>query len=278
VPAEGHPLTIWVKRPEAPRAAILLVHGRRFSGRPNFDLQVPGERRSLMDALFEHGYASHALDMRGYGGTPRDRTGWLTPERAASDVAAVLDWIARNERTSGAVRPVLLGYSRGSQVSLLCAQRYPERLSALILFGFGRDLDEPFPATPDPPLPGRIANTVLDASADFITPEAISKAAVAAYVREALATDSVAMDWARMHEFNATDPAQVKVPTLLLQCERDPRATTVKQTKLFSRLGTSDRMWMVMAGCDHAGHVEDSQPALVHAIASFLERPARRVR
>jgi len=274
--ADGHPLTLWGKRPPTPRAAILLVHGRRWSGRPNFDLQVPGERRSLMDALVERGYAAYALDMRGYGGTPRDQTGWLTPGRAAADVAIALDWIAQNEGNGGAGRPVLFGYSRGSSVSMLCAQQYPGKLSALVLFGFGRDVDERIPSTPDPALPPRVPNTAADGTADFITPEAISRAGVEAYVREALAANPVAVDWARMDEFNAIDPAQVKVPTLLLQCERDPLAVTAKQTKVFSRLAVSDRTWVVLPGCDHAGHVEDSQPQIVHAVAAFLDRPVRR--
>ena len=70
---------------------MVLLHGRTWSARPNFDLQVPGENLSLMDGLVEAGYAAFAVDLRGYGQTPRDETGWLNPDRAAKDLKAVLE-------------------------------------------------------------------------------------------------------------------------------------------------------------------------------------------
>ena len=88
-------LALWRKAPAQPRRSVLLIHGRTWSGRPDFDLQVPGESRSFMDALVAQGYAAYALDLRGYGATPRDATGFLTPERAAADVAAALRAIVR---------------------------------------------------------------------------------------------------------------------------------------------------------------------------------------
>src|SRR5262245_3416532 len=108
---DGFQLTLWRKAPAHPRRAILLIHGRTWSGRPDFDLQVPGEQRSFMDALVAQGYAAYALDLRGYGGTPRDASGFLTPVRAAEDVAAALRAIGD--------RPVLFGWSLGSMVAQL---------------------------------------------------------------------------------------------------------------------------------------------------------------
>ncbi|HSR96307.1 MAG TPA: alpha/beta fold hydrolase [Kofleriaceae bacterium] len=106
---DGFQITMWRKTPPQPRRSVLLVHGRTWSGRPDFDLQVPGESRSFMDALVAQGYAAYAIDLRGYGATPRDATGFLTPTRAAADVAAALRMIGD--------RPVLFGWSRGSMVS-----------------------------------------------------------------------------------------------------------------------------------------------------------------
>jgi alpha-beta hydrolase superfamily lysophospholipase len=97
VVVDGHPLTVWGKRPPSPRGAILLIHGRTWSSLPNWDLRVPGEDRSVMDALVRAGYAVYGLDQRGYGATPRDSSGVLTPNRAADDAAGVLEWIARRE-------------------------------------------------------------------------------------------------------------------------------------------------------------------------------------
>jgi alpha-beta hydrolase superfamily lysophospholipase len=109
---DGHPLTVWEKRGAGAGAGgvVLLLHGRTWSSLPDFDLQVPGEDLSLMDALAEAGYAVYALDARGYGDTPRDDTGWLTPDRMARDVAGVLGWIAGRE--DAAARPALFGWSQ----------------------------------------------------------------------------------------------------------------------------------------------------------------------
>ena len=79
----GHSLALWEKRAPQPKRAIVLVHGRTWSSLPDFDLQVSGEHRSLMDALVAKGYAVYALDLRGYGATARDRTGWNSPDQAA---------------------------------------------------------------------------------------------------------------------------------------------------------------------------------------------------
>ncbi len=80
--SDGHPMTVWARIPENPRGAVLLVHGRTWSSRPDFDLQVPGLHRSVMADLAAKGFAAYAVDQRGYGETPRDATGWLTPKRA----------------------------------------------------------------------------------------------------------------------------------------------------------------------------------------------------
>ena len=85
VSAAGHPVAVWEKSAAGADEAILLVHGRTWSALPDFDLQVEGEELSLMDGLVEAGYAVYAVDLRGYGETLRDESGWLTPGRAADD-------------------------------------------------------------------------------------------------------------------------------------------------------------------------------------------------
>src|ERR1700689_4515256 len=92
VMADGHPLAVWEKKAANPKGAILLLHGRTWSTLPDFDLQVPGEHRSLMDALVARGYSVYGLDLRGYGATPRDKTDWDTPNRSVEDLSAALAW------------------------------------------------------------------------------------------------------------------------------------------------------------------------------------------
>lgn len=269
VNADGHPVAVWEKRAEDAREAILLVHGRTWSAIPDFDLQVEGEELSLMDGLVEHGYAVYAIDLRGYGATPRDDSGWLTPDRAAADVAQVLEWIGA--RREWRIAPHLFGWSMGSVVSQLAAQRYPERLSSLTLFGYPRDLDEVTPADEADIEPQRLPNTAEAAASDFITPGSISRRAVDAYVTLALEADPVKTDIRGLDQYNALDATNVTVPTLVLQGEFDPIAPAEKQVKLFTRLGTAHKQWVVVPGGDHAAHLERPREYFIHVLVSFLE-------
>jgi pimeloyl-ACP methyl ester carboxylesterase len=273
VPADdGLPLSLWAREVPKPKGVIVLLHGRTWSAVPDFDLQVPGDQRSVMQSLNARGYSAFALDMRGYGKTPRDATGWLTPDRAVRDVAEVIEWLAKEKKIQ---RPVLLGWSYGSLVSQLVAQRRPELLSALILFGYPRDPAKlVFPD--DLAAPARAANTSEAAANDFISPKVTPKRVIDAYVAAALAADPVRVDWRnQMAEFQALDPSKVLVPTLLIHGERDPAARSNAQARLFVGLGTQDKQWVVLSGGDHAALIEDTHAAFIAAIAAFVSRPVR---
>ena len=270
VEVDGHPFAVWDKSPAAPTDVIVLVHGRTWSSRPDFDLQVEGESRSLMDALVAEGFATYAVDLRGYGQTPRDDTQWLTPDRAEADVAAVLTWV--HERHPSLPRPTLLGWSLGSLVGQLVAQRHGEAMSALVLYGYPRDPDRVYPKDPGEASPPKKATTAAAAAEDFRIPGSISQAGIDAFVAAALAADPVRMDWRRAEQWNALDPTQVHVPTLLIHGEQDPYAPVANQTKLFSRLGTPDRSWVIVAGGDHAAHLENAGPRFVAAVVGFVRR------
>jgi len=271
VEVDGHTLAVWQKRPPQPRAAMLLVHGRTWSSLPNFDLEVAGERRSFMDALAGTGLDVYAVDLRGYGATPRDATGWLTPERAVRDVLGVVDWLHGPARTAG--RPVyVLGLSRGAMVAALAAQRNPEMLAGVILLGFGADPDVQSPATPPGVRPEQLANTAEAAASDFLTKDAFTTATLNTFVRAALKADPTLVDWRDDNQFNDYRPALMLVPALLVHGGRDPQAPLSIETKLFTRFGTPDKWWVILPGADHAAHLKKSSVELVRAIASFVRR------
>lgn len=268
VNVDGFALTVWEKSARNPRAAILLVHGRTWSALPNFDLQAA--ERSVMDRLASSGYAAYAIDLRGYGATPRDSTGWLTPTRAADDVAAVLRWIARQRPLPSP--PALLGYSRGAHVALFVAQRNPEILSSVVLYalpGVG-----PIAATTPPPEPPRRPTTRTAAAEDFITPRAASREVIEAYVSQAVAANPVRVDWREENEF-VFDPGKVAVPTLLLYGANDPLLDESKSA-FFAALATRDRAFVVLPDSDHAAHVENSHAAWVRAVDLFVGMPRAR--
>jgi pimeloyl-ACP methyl ester carboxylesterase len=270
VDVDGHPIAVWEKSPPNPTGTIVLVHGRTWSSLPDFDLQVPGEELSLMDGLVAGGFSTYAVDLRGYGGTPRDETGWLTPDRAARDMVEVLTWVG----SRAGELPALFGWSNGSMVSQLTAQRAGKLISALILFGYPVNPDADFSRVrPGPEEPPMTPTTAAAAASDFIIPGSISQKAVDEYVRHALEADPIRVDWNDLGGWAELDPEKVLVPTLLLQGEKDPLAPSVQQANFFSRLGTADRSWVTIPGGDHAAHLETPRPRFIHAIVTFLNRP-----
>ena len=269
VVADGHPLALWARRPANPRGAILLLHGRTWSALPDFDLQVPGESRSVLAGLAARGYAAYALDLRGYGGTPRDPTGWLTPRRAAEDVHQALAWIIAQQPAPA--RAVLLGWSNGAMLAQLVAQLHPGQLSALILYGYPWDPDESVPEDTDTTAAPHQPNSERDAAADFQSPGTTSRRMVAAYVAAAIRADPILAEWRSYDQFNALDPKRVRTPTLVLQGEHDPEPRDALR-RLFSRLGTADKQRVTLMGGDHAALLEDTKPRFVDAIVAFLER------
>lgn len=267
--SDKHPIALWEKSSASASESILLVHGRTWSAVPDFDLQVEGEDLSLMDGLVAEGYAVYAIDLRGYGETPRDSSGWQTPSKGAQDVAAALAWIAKQKQWNKA--PHLFGWSMGSTISHLAAQQSPELMSSLTLFGYWKDSDQKF--GPDTPgmIPAKTINTAKAAASDFIIPGSISQKAIDAYVALTLKYDPVRVDMNQMDQFNELDPSKVKVPTLILQGEHDPIGPTAIQTKLFERLGTAHKQWTVIKGGDHAAFMETPRPHFIHALVNFLE-------
>lgn len=268
VAADGHPMRVWARRAARPKGAVLFVHGRTWSARPNFDLQTSSGSMSILQAFADRGFAAYAIDLRGYGATPRDASGWLGPDRAAADVKAALDWIARREGT----RPALVGYSRGSQVALLTAQTYPQSLGLVVLYGFPGDPDVRIAPQPAIPVILRAPTTLAAAASDFIVPGAARPEVVAAYARAAVAADPVRTDWGHEDEFNVLDPKKITVPLLLLQGAADPVVKPAGSARLFTGLGHDSRAWVVLPGSDHAAHLEDrTHAAWVSAIVDFIQ-------
>jgi pimeloyl-ACP methyl ester carboxylesterase len=266
---DGQTLALWEKRARHAQGAVLLVHGRTWSSLPNFDLKTPGENRSVMDAFVRAGFSAFALDLRGQGRSPRDPSGWLTPQRAAGDVSAALEWIAR-ENPRLAQHITLIGYSRGAQVAVLVAQNHPAHLATLVLYGFPPAVRMTAPANGIPP---REPTTAQAAASDFITPGAAPQAVIDAYVAQALAADPVRVDWRDEQQF-AFAPQKVAVPTLMIYGVNDPFRNAAAG-EFFAGLAPTDRGFVVLPNSDHAAHVEDAGRAWIHAILGFLRQPRR---
>ena len=274
VQSDGLPIAVWARRPATPKGVILLIHGRTWSSRPDFDLQVPGMQRSVLQSLVNQGFLAYAMDLRGYGETPRDPSGWLTPTRAASDVLNVLAWIAA--QNPSLPKPALVGWSRGAAVAEFAAQLAPSRISALVMFGFVFDPDAEFADDSVPDKPPMDKNTTDSALSDFVSPTVTPGAMVKAFVDQALKADPILADLKGDKEFNALKPDHVSVPTLVMYGERDPGISQDDAGKFFARLATPDKQMVVLPGADHAALIEDTHDAWIAAIVNFLNRPPAR--
>ncbi len=271
VVSDGHPMAVWARVPASPHGAVLLVHGRTWSSRPDFDLQVDGDQRSVMTSLASRGLATYAVDLRGYGGTPRDASGWATPRQSATDVLNVLAWIST--RHADLPRPTLVGWSRGAAIGMLAAQMAPAQVSGLVMFGFVYDPDSQFADPAGLARPARLKNTPESARSDFITPPVTPPAVVQAFVAQALAANPILVDVRGDAEFNDLNPAVLRVPTLVIYGARDPGVSAAEAAKFFVRLGPPDKEVVVLPGADHAAQLEDTHDAWVEAVVGFLDRP-----
>jgi acylglycerol lipase len=101
------PLTVWAA--EAPRAAVVAVHG--FNGYAN-DFQLPGPWFAA------HGVSVYAYDQRGFGRHVAQRGLWPGPERLARDLVAAVELV---EARHGQLPVFVLGFSMGGAVALTAA-------------------------------------------------------------------------------------------------------------------------------------------------------------
>jgi pimeloyl-ACP methyl ester carboxylesterase len=234
VPASGdsHPLTVYgiqsTIHPKPDDHILLMLHGRTWSSVPVYHLlggpqnAARGvESRSLMEALHQRSITPYAMDFRGFGGTPRDATGTVEPNRCMEDVESVLAWLAIRHKCCTPEKISLMGWSQGALVAQLAGQRRKPLFSRLILYG---SIFDPMVRYPREPLYVRnresavavdIENTFDAAVEDFTIEGTIPPKAATNFAEAALLSDPIKAQWKHMYQFNNCDPGMVHVPTLV---------------------------------------------------------------
>jgi pimeloyl-ACP methyl ester carboxylesterase len=211
---------------------------------------------------------SYAIDLRGYGETPRYANGWLTPTQSVEDVEATLKFASA--RHSDLPAPILLGWSRGSKIAALTATRGNQPLSALILYAFIFNPNAPPLNGPASGQPLAVANTAEAAKWDFISPEVADPALALDFVAAALAADPTRVEVCCDVEFLGIHPEAIRVPTLLIQGARDPGIDAEAAAAFFSHLGSQERRWIIIGRGDHAAHLEDTATNVSTAMVEFI--------
>ncbi|TAK16862.1 MAG: alpha/beta fold hydrolase [Acidobacteria bacterium] len=271
VQADGHPLAVWARVPPNPRKSVLLIHGRTWSSRPDFDLQVPGLKRSVMQSFADRGIAAYAVDLRGYGETPRDPSGFTTPNRAAADVVAVLRWVASQQPRLEP--PALVGWSNGAVVALHVAQLQPALVSHVVLFGFTPEPEYNMLATAPPKVAPKERNTADAARSDFITPAVTPPAVVRAFVTQALAADPIFAEWKSEEQWNVLRADKLAVPFMILHGELDPGVDVKAAGDFMAAAAAASRSYVVLPGADHAAQLEDTHEMFMSVVTEFITRP-----
>jgi len=284
------------------RRPILLLHGRTWSAVPVYHLLggenglEDGEKsRSLMEAMYSAGLQPYCMDFRGFGGTPMDGTMSVIPYQCVQDVESAMEFIAsrhvincpidEDEPTTNNL-PALLGWSQGALVAQLAAQKKPEMVSKLILYGSIYDPMINYPRSPlyrhkqvydNPDIEEDNSskmrdNTFNSAIEDFTVEGSIPPEPAILFAEAALLADPIKAEWKFLSQFNTLDPARVNVPTLVVAGDQDPYAPLRVQADLYTNLAPGvDRTWSIIADADHAVHLLDGRERFTNIVKSFVE-------
>ena len=276
VEINNHNFAVYEKKHDSPKDIIVFIHGRTISALPNFDLKVHSKNVSVMDEFFKKNFQVYAMDMRGFGKTSRDVSGWINPEKAKQDVAGLLEWIIKRHPKSK--KPTLFGYSYGSLVSHFVAQENPELVSQLVLYGHpiehtyeSRYIQIKGNEVKTEKVPVRRPNSVEWSSSDFIK-DSVEKEVVDAYVSSTLELDPILADWNKLSQWTQIKPEKITVPTLVINGAHDPVSPADKLAVFFSEISNSDRAWVIIPNSGHAAHLENSSGQMINSIVNFIRR------
>lgn len=286
---DKHPLSVYgidSSDPKETDNVLLMLHGRTWSSIPVYHLlggpknAAKGlESHSLMEEMVSRSIKVYAMDFRGFGGTPKDVTKGVEPNRCVEDVETVMKWI--KERHGPETPLSLLGWSQGALVAQLAAQRRKPIFSKLILYG---SIYDPLVRYPREPLYVQnketspdIENTFDSAVEDFTIEGTIPPEPACKFAEAALLSDPVKVQWKQLHQFNNLDPAHVHVPTLVVAGDQDPYAPLRVQQELFVNLARgSDKTWSILTNADHAVHLLEGRSRFSAIVASFLSNSKER--
>ena len=264
------------KKHDLAKEVIVLIHGKTISALPNFDLQVESGNISVMDAFVQKGFQVYAMDMRGFGNTSRDASGWINPEKAFRDVVGLLEWVM--QRHSHTIKPTLFGYSYGSLVSHFVVQKRPELVRELILYGHPIEhtyanrynkMEGAVKSTAEEPI--QEPNSVEWASSDFMENSTEQKV-IDAYVSSTLNLDPILADWNNLSEWTQLEPQKITVPTLLINGVHDPVAPIASLALFFGEIDNPDRSWVIIPDSGHAAHLEHSSAQMITSVINFIRR------
>lgn len=263
--------------------AILFLHGSSFPAALSFGFKM--NNCSWMDHLADNGYDVYALDFLGYGHADRYPETGKPVGRARDvykDVDKAIDFIIQK---TGKKKVYLVGHSWGGSVAALYATKFPDKVAALILFAAITPRND------------TTAIEQINGSYEMMTPEArilamkslAPDSQLAADVFKSwgntwLQSDPLAKDSVRfpsgpsqdiedlLHNKSYYNPADIKVPVLLIRGERDQYPDNTDDGKLFASLVNAPyKKYVVIEKGTHVMHLEKSRYQLYDETLHFLK-------
>ena len=289
------------------RRAALLLHGATLSG---FIFDPPPPAPSWQERLAARGWASYALDLRGFGGSSRpapgdagfdERRPFAGAGECVADVADAVRFLT-GARGHGPIS--LVGFSWGTLLAARYAAAQPEALDRLLLYApiyatphtewLARLGDPRDPAAFNPAFGAYRWTTAqaLHERWDADIPVADKRAwraddVLDAVLRGALRSDALAASrtppafrapngpFADLHLAYSGrpgfDPAAIPVPVMLVRGEGDSTSTDADARALLRDLGPGVRRYRTVIRGSHWTFFERSAQLLFDACEEFLE-------
>ena len=246
---------------------ILLVHGATWASRCTFDPD-PDHGYSMMEMLADAGYDVFAVDLHGYGRSERSDIDWTDAQSAAKDVEAAVEFIRALRWVE---RVHLFGYQWGAQPAALFASQKPHKVGRLAVLGMRYRLTDKAGNVPPGPLRtlGQQASLLKPEDGD-LDPEFVRRRAQLCRGESASAPNGALLDLTKP---SPVDPAKIKVPTLVLQGERDGSMEVVAdRMQFFQQLRSPGKWFTFLPGVGKYAPIERTRSKFDQTLLSFLDQ------
>ncbi len=279
---------------------LLYVHGATYPASTAFDLQLDG--LSWMDYIAARGWDVYLVDLRGYGRSTRpsqmdqparDHAPIVTTDVAVRDVGAAVEYILKRRNAS---RISLLGWSWGTSIMATYTAANNDKVRKLALFAPLWLRTTPGLIGGDGPLGAYRTVTKESARKRWLTgvPEDKQAALIPSGWFDAWAdatwkTDPKASESGQLRAPNGVihdvrefwaagkpyfDPANIRVPTLLIKAEWDQDTPAYMAQALFPLLrNTPTKRYVEIGEGTHSVIMERNRLQLFREVQVFLDEP-----
>jgi pimeloyl-ACP methyl ester carboxylesterase len=308
IPADTQGIRLFVRNKRPPESSfkadrvLLYVHGATYPATTAFDLALDG--MSWMEYIAAHGWDVYMVDLRGYGRSTRpaemeqpaqDNPPIVTTEVAIRDVGSAVDYILKRRNVA---KVTLLGWSWGTSIMAAYTAANNDKVNKLVLYAPLWLRSTPGLIGGDGPLGAYRTVTKENAKKRWLTGvpedkqaevipagwfdiwakatwETDPKSTVSGDLR---APNGVIQDvrayWASGKRYY--DPADIRVPTLLIKGEWDQDTPAYMAQALFPLLKNAPvKRYVEIGEGTHTVIMEKNRMQLFREVQLFLDEPLK---